>query len=731
MSTNGPLVTHAPPAPTSLPERFCEPDGFALLASFGIQCATTIVIDDLAAITPADITSLATPRVVVKIADARVAHRSDHGGVVITDADLDAVRRTVDDIRRRFTAVSPTRFVVSAFVPHSHELLIGLRRTVDFGTVVTVASGGIHAEVWAKAMRPECATAIVSVTDTSAESVTAALRALPVVRFLTESQRGAPPIIALDAIVAAVVGMQTLARERPDVSELEVNPFAVTPAGLVALDVLGRTSPDDPGAAEPERPVDKLVHLLRPRTMAIVGVSSGMNVGRIILTNTLAAGFAADAITVVKPGTATIDGCRCVPSLADLGSPVDLLVVAVAAAQVPATIDQVLAHRAAEAVIVIPGGLEEKAGGDALVAQMHLHLRASRTTAWRGPLINGGNCLGVRSRPGHVDTIFIPHEKLPVPAGPESPLAIVSQSGAFAIARLSKLASLNPRYVVTLGNQSDITIGDYLHGLADDRSVRVFAVYVEGFRPDDGARTCEAIARIRQSGRRVIVYRAGRTAAGAQASASHTASLAGDALVSQHLLARAGATMADSLDDFDDLIALALACDGRTLGRGIAVVSNAGFECVAAGDHLGSLQLATFGRETRTRLAALFASARLDGLVDVHNPLDLTPMAGDEAFVAAVDIVAADPGVGAVVVGLIPLTAALCTLPSADPATDLGAVHGIAPRLARLVRRMPLPLVVAIDSGALYDPLAKLLTESGVPVVRALDRAVRGLGRLS
>ena len=571
MSGTGYHVTHTVPSLVSLPDRFCEPDGFALLASFGIHCAPTLVVDDITQVVPADITSLATSRVVVKIADARVAHRSDHGGVVITDGQLEPVSRAVDDIRRRFTGVAPTQFVVSAFVPHIYELLIGLRHTADFGAVITVAAGGIHAEVWARAMRPECATAIVSVADTSAHSIAAALQALPVVRFLTESQRGAPPTIGLDAVVATVVAMQTLARARPDVTDLEVNPFAVTPGGLVALDVLGRTRPGGTPAAEAERPVDKLVHLLRPRTMGIVGVSSGMNVGRIILRNTLAAGFAADGITVVKPGTDTIDGCRCVASLAELGAPVDLLVVAVAAAQVPSTIDQVIAHRAAEAVIVIPGGLEEKAGGDLLVAGMHAHLRASRATTWRGPLINGGNCLGVRSRPGRVDTLFIPHEKLPVPAGPESPLAIVSQSGAFAIARLSKLASLNPRYVVTLGNQTDLTIGDYLHGLADDRSVRVFAVYVEGFRPGDGARTCEAIARIRQSGRRVIVYRAGRTAAGAQASASHTASLAGDALVSQHLLARAGATMADTIDDFDDLIALALACDGRTLGRGIAV----------------------------------------------------------------------------------------------------------------------------------------------------------------
>jgi acyl-CoA synthetase (NDP forming) len=249
-----------------------------------------------------------------------------------------------------------------------------------------------------------------------------------------------------------------------------------------------------------------------------------------------------------------------------------------------------------------------------------------------------------------------------VPTGPESPLAIVSQSGAFAIARLSKLASLNPRYVVTLGNQSDLTIGDYLHGLADDRSVRVFAVYVEGFRPGDGARTCQAIARIRQSGRRVIVYRAGRTAAGAQASASHTASLAGDALVSQQLLARAGATMADTIDDFDDLIALALACDGRALNRAIAVVSNAGFECVAAGDHLGALSLAAFGRETQQRLSALFAAARLEADARPARP---DADGGDETFVAAVEAVAADPGWA---VGLVPLGGAVhCRRPIRRP----------------------------------------------------------------
>ena len=67
----------------------------------------------------------------------------------------------------------------------------------------------------------------------------------------------------------------------------------------------------------------------------------------------------------------------------------------------------------AASLIVIPGGLEEKAGGDALAARMREALAAARTRPDGGPVINGGNCLGIRSRPGRYDTLFIPRVKLP------------------------------------------------------------------------------------------------------------------------------------------------------------------------------------------------------------------------------------------------------------------------------------------------------------------------------
>ena len=97
----------------------------------------------------------------------------------------------------------------------------------------------------------------------------------------------------------------------------------------------------------------------------------------------------------------------------------------------------------------------------------------------------------------------------------------------------------------------DLTVGDYLTFLKDDPEVQVVACYVEGFQPLDGLRFFEAAAEITAGGRPVILYRAGRTAAGARATASHTASIAGDYAVTRQLAHGANVILADSVADTD------------------------------------------------------------------------------------------------------------------------------------------------------------------------------------
>jgi len=323
--------------------------------------------------------------------------------------------------------------------------------------------------------------------------------------------------------------------------------------------------------------------------------------------------------------------------------------------------------------------------------------------------------------------MFIPEFKLPAPEGEPSPVAIVSNSGAFAVARMSQLPGLNPKFSISVGNQMDLTIGDYLTYLKDDPDLEVFAVYVEGFAPLDGLAFLAAAREITTSGRTVILYRAGRTAAGAQASASHTASIAGDYAVTRELARQAGIVLADSLQDFDDLVRLFTLLRRKAVaGWRLGAVSNAGFECVAMADNLRRFTLPAFGGPTGLQLQAVFRDARIDSVVDVHNPLDLTPMSADPVYEQAVRAVLAADAVDVGIVGIVPLTGALNTLPPGQGhGEDVFRDDSTAGRMVRLHRESRKAWVAVVDAGPLYDPLVRLLEHGGVPTFRTADAALR------
>jgi acyl-CoA synthetase (NDP forming) len=409
---------------------------------------------------------------------------------------------------------------------------------------------------------------------------------------------------------------------------------------------------------------------------------------------------------------------------------VDLLVLAVSADQAVDLLTRAIEAEKAENVIVIPGGLDEKAGAEHLAGRMRSAVAAARARPWRGPLVVGGNSMGIRSHPGRYDTTFIPPYKLPLAEARPSPLAFISQSGAFFAAKAGKLG-LTPRYAISAGNQMDLTIGDYLTHLKDDREVDVFAVYCEGFRPLDGLRSIEAARGIKARGGTVVLYRAGRTPAGADASASHTAAIAGDYAVTRELARQAGIVLCDTTEEFEDLTRLFALLGGRLLrGLRLGALSNAGFECVSIADNASDLRLAGFSEATRSRLRAILDRSRIGQIVDVRNPLDLTPMADDAAFEEAVRAVLEDENVDVGFVGCVPATPALQTLPPGpDHGEDLGRAESVATRLIRLFGELRKPWAVAVDGGPLYDPLVRRLEQGGVPTFRSADRALRMLSR--
>jgi acyl-CoA synthetase (NDP forming) len=713
-----------------------EPEGLALLEAAGIATPRHALVPFGGTIRESDLAALAGDRVVVKVVGPAIAHKTDLGGVAFVARDGAAIDREIAAMAARLADHELTGFLVAELVDHdpglAGELLVALRATPDFGPVVVVGAGGVHAELLARDLRPGRELAVVATDTADRREIEAALRAATVVRLATEPQRGRAPLFPMARLVAVVERLLELGRALvPDeLAELEINPLAVTRDGLVALDVLARLAPAAGTEAKPS-PVRarasaaKLDRLLQPRSIAIAGVSGGENVGRTILRNILRDGFDAAAITIVKPGATEIDGCRCVPDVASLPDPVDLFVVAVSATVAAQLVPDVIERDAAGSIIVIPGGFEETAGGRGHAARIRAALAAARARPGGGPLINGGNCLGIRSTPGHYDTLFIPEAKLAGPSGHPAPLVLVAQSGAFAITRLSRLEGLDPKYVITVGNQLDLTVGDHLEHLASDADIRVFGVYVEGFAPGDGLRFLRAARAIRARGGIVVLYRAGRTKAGARASASHTAAIAGDALVTAALARSAGVVVADTLAAFDDLLGAFTRLDGRTVGGNrVGAMTNAGFECVAIADAQDGLEMATFDTRTEVALASVLAGHGLGGVVDVHNPFDLTPMGDDCAFAEVAEAILASETVDIGLIGNVPFTARLRTLPVED---DAGP-GSVAARLVELWGRTTKAWVAVVDAGSRYDRLARTLGAAGIPVFRTVDAAMRTLG---
>lgn len=738
-----------------------EVEGLGLLAAMGVEAPRHHFVKgsaEAAALLADGAAAFPGERAVVKVISPEILHKTEVGGVAIVPNNAPSVAEAIAAMEAKFTKERVDGYTVNEFVPYEpkigHEMIVGYRFAKDFGPIVSFGPGGIYTEYLAKTFREGVANVFFSPATASRALVERELSRNAVRTLVAGGLRNTKPAIdearIVDAVWAFIQASSLLASA--GVTEFEVNPFVVSrgrdgKGRLVALDVLVKLGEIAPASGKGElalgasgavvnrlqsiRPVGKIDRLLHPRSAAIVGVSEkGMNNGRIILRNLLENGFERSRLYVVKPGLAEIDGCRCVPDIASLPEKVDLFVLVIPAAAAPGTIAELAELDKAESVIVIPGGLEEKSGTEGIVARMREALERSRSGGSGGPLLNGGNCLGVRSVPGKYNTLFIPEYKLPMPKGEVAPVALISQSGAFAICRVSKHADLNPKYLVTCGNQMDVTIGDYLERLAEDREIELFAVYVEGFKPLDGEKTLRACKRIVDSGRSVVFYRAGRTAAGAAASASHTASIAGDYPVTKALMAGVGAVVAESLDEFDDaLTTFSLLRGKKASGRRLGAMSSAGFECVAFADNLGSLELARFSPETTPRLEKVFAKARISEIVDVHNPIDLTPMADDEAYEESFRAVLADPGVDCGVVGIVPLSAMINTL-AASPSShkeDVTRDDSLAGRYGRLIKETEKPWVAVVDAGDLYDPLARELLARGVPTFRSADSALKML----
>lgn len=745
-----------------------EHEVYQMLREIGIKTSQYVFIKKDQQVEEKDLAIFDDKSLIVKVVAPIIVHKTDVGGIQFVKKSAIEVSQVctemLKNVPRKFiewskefnergskTMLSVKKiaeeikgFLICERVDYDKtgfgtELLIGLRNSRDFGPVVTMGVGGVEIEYLSQRIKEGKAISIGSAHILHKKDILSILEPLAVYDKLVGKVRGKRALVTKEEIVETYFRFQKLGTyyspyeiNHPYViEEAEVNPFVAQEKKLVALDGMCRFSRNHQKLKE--KRFENIQYLLKPRSIGIIGVSEKMNVGHIILNNILKEGFYNWNVFVVKPGMKEIEGCLCVPRISDLPKTVDMFVVTVAAEKSYEVMKELIENEKARSVIIIAGGIGEKKGTQVLEEKIKKLLEKGNQQGKLMPVVNGGNCLGIYSKPGKYNTTFVPEYKLPQIAGQKSNLVYISQSGAFMISRMSKLPNIEPLYAISVGNQIDLAVSDYLNYFKKDEKAKVFGIYVEGFLPGDGLALAKAAREIvKQEGKMIVLYKAGRTSEGKTATASHTASVAGDYNISHSVLEEVGVIVAETIFEFENYVKnLSFLADKVIQGNRVALISNAGFECVTMADNLKNdqeFELASLSSHTVKRISGALKSLGILRFQDVRNPLDTTPVADDAVFSECVSAMLEDQNVDCAIVSPVPMTPSMQTLkPGRFHDENLYHPQSIVMRLIDIFNKTDKPFVVNIDAGDVFKDMVDCLEQAGVPTFRRSDIAVKFL----
>ncbi|MEO8659700.1 MAG: bifunctional acetate--CoA ligase family protein/GNAT family N-acetyltransferase [Bryobacteraceae bacterium] len=409
-----------------------------------------------------------------------------------------------------------------------------------------------------------------------------------------------------------------------------------------------------------EHPLDVF---FTPRNVAVIGATENPgSVGRTTLWNLISSPFGG-TVFPVNPKRGSVLGIKAYPSIKDVPEQVDLAVVVTPAQTIPGVIRECGEMGVRGAVVISAGFKELGAPGIELERQL---LEEARRADIR---IIGPNCLGLMSPPTGINATFAAGMARPGNVG------FISQSGALCTAVLDwsfrELVGFSA--FISVGSMLDVNWGDLIDYLGNDPRTRSILIYMESI---GDARSFLSAAREVALTKPIIVIKAGRTAAGGKAAASHTGSLTGSDDVLDAAFRRSGVLRVNNIADLF-YMAEVLAKQPRPKGPRLTILTNAGGPGVLATDTLiaGGGELAEISDATIEEL-----NKHLPSAWSHNNPIDILGDAGADRYAKALEIAAKDPNSDGLLVVLTPqaMTDATQTAEHLKPYAKLGGKPVIA-----------------------------------------------------
>jgi acyl-CoA synthetase (NDP forming) len=453
-----------------------------------------------------------------------------------------------------------------------------------------------------------------------------------------------------------------------------------------------------------------------PKSIAVVGVSAtSIKAGSLWVWDLRSAGFPGPIYPVGSSG-GRIGDLEILPSLRLIPGEVDYVIVAVPRQSALELLDDCAAKNV-KAVHFFTAGFSEMNAqqGRKLEEQM---LEKARQGNVR---IIGPNCIGV----------YCPEHRIPFLTGilgENGPVGFISQSGGIATKLVTTGIARHINYSkgVSFGNGIDLDASDFLQYLAADHKTRVIGAYLEGTR--DGTRLFDTMKEVARA-KPLVVWKGGRTEAGAQAALSHTGSLASSAAVWSAMLKQAGAIEAHSLEELTDTL-LVFQQLGHGRGTRAAIIGGladgGGGNSVAAGDACmdNGLEIPPLSFETKQKLTDLLGEV---GSI-LHNPVDVSQaqFRGLATLFQAIDLIVRDT-VSDVVLIQEDVEILL-------PIYSQKGLEEINEFFIELRRRQSKPIIIVLPPGSVeverLQIEQRLLTAS-IPVFCSMERAAKAIYRLN
>ncbi len=375
--------------------------------------------------------------------------------------------------------------------------------------------------------------------------------------------------------------------------------------------------------------------LFSPRGIAIIGAQPDPTRGGGQPLRALQAYGCKGGIYPVHPQHREINGLPCYRSVLDIEGPCDVAVIAIPPRAAIGAVKE--CGRKGIAFVVMYSGAFRVPSADGRTLEDDL--RAAATEA--GVRIIGPNCLGVVNIPENVYAAFGSMSR--EPRLRSGCVSLVSQSGGFGYSMVLRCLAEGAgfRYLVSTGNESDVTTPELIDAYLDDPQTRVVVAYIEGV--SDGRALMAAGRKAVGLGKPILLWKAGNSEEGKRAAASHTGNMTGSYDIYRAALKQSGIIEVSGFEELSELVKVFSA--GRSAGgRRVALVSASGGAAAVFADRAGSNGL-TMPQPSAAIIDAL-GKLELD-IGDSLNPMDCAPGflndAGAGKFGQAIDLILGDP----------------------------------------------------------------------------------------